>query len=150
METVMSERWKIATLVGAVANTVRRPLRPRTNFEHYVPALMQLYKSNVDALYMSGFDPDAVLAELAAYQSSLLAQQIAWNAFKRQQSNTLQHASNVWSAMLLVYERAKAVARTNPEIRLAITEFVSFMKQWRRRKKPLASTPVTSSTPVAV
>jgi hypothetical protein len=149
METVMGERWKIATLVGAVSNQVRRPLRPRMSFEHYAPALMQLYKNNVDALYMSGFDPDAVLAELAVFQSSLLAQQIAWNAFKRQQSTTLQHASNVWSAMLLLYERAKAVARTNPEIKLAIAGFVSFMKQ-SRRKKPASSMPATSSAPVAV
>jgi hypothetical protein len=113
---------------------------------------MKLYQDNTDALYMSGFDPAQVLAELAAYASSLLAQQAAYVAFKKQQSATLQHASNAWTGTLLLYERAKAVARTNPEIKQAIAEFERFMhvKRARRPKPPTGgSTPPASTPPVA-
>ena len=140
------------TTAGAVPSAGGRPIRPRINFEHHTPSLMKLYQDNTDALYMSGFDPAQVLAELAAYATSLLAQQAAYVAFKKQQSATLQHASNSWVGTLALYERAKAVGRTNPEIKQAIAEFERFMhvKRSRRSRTPTGgSTPPASTPPVA-
>jgi hypothetical protein len=140
----MLTRTQSVVTAGAVPSTGGRLVRPRTSFEHYIPALMKLYQDNTDALYMSGFDPAKVLAELAAYASSMLAQQAAYVAYKKQQSVTAMHASNAWTATLALYARAKEVARTNPEIKQAIAEFERFMHVKRARRP---KTPAGGSTP---
>ena len=121
------------TTVSAVLTAVGRLIRPRKRFDRYTAPLMQLYESFSQELYISGFDTATVLAELKAYSSAIAAQQVARTELKKQQNAALLHASNVWSAMLAVYERAKIAARSNPDIKAAIAEFESFMHVKRSR-----------------
>jgi hypothetical protein len=129
-----------ATTVSAVLTTVRGLVHPRTSFDRYTSTLMQLYKSYTQELFISGFDPAGVLKELEAYSSAVAAQQVARAELKKQQNAALRHASNVWSAMLAVYERAKIAARSNPDIQAAIAEFESFMHVKRSRPTAAAAT----------
>ncbi len=141
----MRRSTRSATTVSAVLTTVRALLYPRTSFDRYAPALMRLYKSYSQELFISGFDPAVVLKELDAYSSAVAAQQVARAELKKQQNAALLHASNVWSAMLAVYERAKIAARTNPDIKAAIAEFERFMHV--KRSRPAAAAP--ANKPVA-
>jgi hypothetical protein len=53
------------------------------------------------------------------------------------------HSSSAWSQTLLMYDRAKSAARTNPSIAAALEAFEAFLKH---KKKKLAAAPVTPSS----
>jgi hypothetical protein len=113
---------------------------------------MQLYESFKQELYMSGFDPATVRAQLALYTTKLAALKAARIELAKLQEETTQLASFVWSGTLAVYERGQSAARTNPDIKRAIADFERFMrvKRPRRPKTPNGgSTPPASTPPVA-
>jgi len=144
----MGARKQSVVTAGAVPSTGRRLPRPRASFAQYAPEMMQLYESFKQELYMSGFDPATVRAQLAMYASKLAALKAARIALAKLQEETTQLASSVWSGTLAVYERGQSAARTNPDIKRAIADFEHYMKRSRRPKTPTGgSTPPATGTP---
>jgi hypothetical protein len=136
---------KRSATVGVSSSTVRHLVKPRTGFEQHTAKLMALYKTYAQELYVNGLDPTDVLEELTAYQTALDGESSLRAQMQLQQREALLHSSNVWTAMLAVYDRARFAARSNPNIELAIADFEQFMRVHRAAKK---TTPAAPPTPV--
>lgn len=136
------KRSKRSTTVDVSSSTVRHLVRPRAGFDAHTAALIELYRSHTQELFIAGLDPSAVLAELAQYAASLAAQRALRAQLVQQQETTLLHASSVWTAMLAVYEEARSASKRSSTIRAAIADFEQFMRN-QRVKKPATTAGVT-------
>jgi hypothetical protein len=135
---------KETQLVHVPAEELRHLLRPRGGFDRFANELITLARDHAEAIPMKGFDADAVLAELAAFDALEPAVAAAQKQLQLAQETRLLHASNVWQAMLRIYQWAQLAAQDEPDIDLAIAGFTAFMK---KRKHKVAPAPVVT-TPV--
>lgn len=134
-----------ASLVHLSKSDVKRMLKPRAGFEAYVAQLVELATAQ-PALQSKSFDAKAILDELRAYQTMQGVVAEAKKQLALARETRLQHASNVWRAMLRIYEHAQAEAKDDADVQYAIAGFEAFMKNGR---KPHVSPPATTGAPVA-
>jgi hypothetical protein len=137
------------TLVDLSPDEVRRLVRPHRGFEVFVEPMVTMYRANLDALRIKGYDPQTTLDDLAAYEALLAEEQAAQLRLELVQKTRLMHASNAWGGVLRIYARADLAAKADAVIDRAIARFRDFMKMGPRKKAVVAPTePAAPTTPV--
>jgi hypothetical protein len=132
-------------LVDLSPDEVRRLVRPHRGFELFVQPIVALYRANIDALRIKGYDPQTTLDEYAAYQALLAEEQAAQLHLELVQKTRLLYASNAWGAVLRIYARAELAAKLDSVIERGIARFRAFMKKAPQKK---AAEPTAPTTPV--
>jgi hypothetical protein len=136
----MGHSMKKATTPALVRLTpadVHRLSKPKSGFDAYAQALVALLQAKASVLHVTGVDAEIVLDELEAYQA---LQPVVANAERQAamaRETRLLHASNVWRAMLKIYQHAQLAAENDAEVEDAVAAFETFLKR-RRAKTPPA------------
>lgn len=108
--------------------------RPRDGFEAHVEPLMALYARFEEELKIKGFDASSAGKHLASFQALEATERSAAKHLEMVRETRQLHASKAWSAMLDVYAKAQAAARTNKELAASLADFTNFMKTGPRKK----------------
>ena len=132
-------------LLSLPPEDLRRLPRPHGGYEKFVGPLSDLVRANPEAIALAGIDLDEIKehVDAAAALETPVAQ--AEEQLKLLSDTRLYHASMGWSQTLLMYDRAKSAARSDPAIARALQAFEAFLKH-KKKKAAAAATPVTSST----
>lgn len=123
-------------LVDLTPAEIRALPRPREGFEPHVASLLALYHAHQDELSIKSLDPAAVRASFQSYQSLGPLQQSAEKHLEMVSETRVLHGGKTWLALLEIYAKAKAAARTNPEIARGIADFTRFMSLGPRKPRP--------------
>ncbi len=109
---------------------------PREGFEEHVAPLLALYAAHPDELGIKAFSLTEVEGRFGALQALKPVEKSAAKHLEMVQETRALHASKVWSAMLDIYAKAQAAARTSDEVRRGVADFTAFMALGPRKKKP--------------
>jgi hypothetical protein len=131
-------------LLSLPADDLRRMPRPHGGFEKFVGPLSALVRANPGSIAQAGFDLDELKAHVdaAAALDAPVAQ--AEEQLTLLADTRFYHASMAWSQTLLMYDRAKSAARSDPAIARALEAFEAFLKH--RKKRLVTPTPATPSS----
>jgi stress response protein YsnF len=126
---------KRAELIGLTRDEVRRLPKVHVGFEAFVEPLAEIAEDFADDMGRGGIDLASMREALANYQDlaavqSELEERLALVIHTRQFNK-----AKVWSQELIIYNKARAAARTNREVAVAIEAFARFMKPKVKRKK---------------
>jgi len=122
------------TLVDLTPDEVKRLPHPRDGFEAHIEPLLALYQEHRDELASRAVDAAEVRARFTAWRALAAIEASARKHLEMVEETRLLHASKVWSAMLEVYAKARAAARTNPDVARGIADFARFMSLGPRKK----------------
>jgi hypothetical protein len=131
-------------LLSLPPEDLQRLPRPHGGYEKFVGPLSDLVRANPDAIALAGIDLDELKehVDVSTALETPVAQ--AEEQLKLLSDTRLYHASLGWSMTLLMYDRAKSAARSDPAIARALAAFEAFLKH--KKKKPVAVKPVASTT----
>jgi hypothetical protein len=119
-------------LVDLSPEEVRRLPKPRDGFEQHVEAVMALYEGHGAALAIPGVRADGVRAQLVRLAALRQQEKTAREQLQMVAGTRLFVASTLWTTLLEVYARARAVGRTNEAVRRSVEDFARFLKKPRR------------------
>ena len=117
--------------------------KPKEGFDRHVGPMLDLYRRHFDALKSRGANADTIEARFRAWQTLVPVEASAAKHLEVVQESRLLHASKVWSALLEIYAKAQAEARTNREVASAIEDFRKFMATGPRKKSTNRTIPPT-------
>lgn len=124
---------------------LRRLVRPHPGYEAFAEPFAQMLSQFEGEISMSGIDVEGMRASIRKYQDLTATREAAARQLALIDRTRLVATSSAYSQMLLIYARAKAAARTNPDIALAIKSFEQFMKH-APRTKAATKTPAPTTT----
>ncbi|MFO0590686.1 MAG: hypothetical protein U0441_24295 [Polyangiaceae bacterium] len=125
-------------LVDLTPEELRALPHPREGFEQHVQALFDLYLAHPEELTIKALSLDDARNRLNAFEALKPVERSAAKHLEMVQETRALHASKVWSAMLDIYAKAQAVARTNADVRRGLADFAAFMANGPRKKKSAA------------
>ena len=125
---------------------IKRMLKPHGGFEEFVDPLAALAREYPDLISQDGIDLEELKTSIATADALDAPCAQAEQQLRLLADTRFYHQSNAWSVTLLLYDRAKSAARTNPSIARALEAFEAFLKH--KKKKLVTPTPAApSSTP---
>lgn len=108
--------------------------RPRMGFEWHFDTLIGLAAST-PMLRPRGFDQAQLTQDLLAYRGLEAEEERAARHLARVKATRLERSARVWAAMMDIYARTRAAARSDEELAGRIADFQAFMKLGPRTKK---------------
>jgi hypothetical protein len=124
---------------------MRRLPRPHGGYEKFVDPLSDLVREYPELISRDGIDLDGLKTSVETAQALEAPCARAAQQLELLENTRFYHASNGWSQVLLMYDRAKSAARTNPAIARALEAFEVFLKHKKKLVTPMPAAP--SSTP---
>jgi hypothetical protein len=123
-------------LVHLSAAQLKRLPRPRGGFALFTEPLLAVLADFEGEVVVPDVDVAMVREELREYLALDAVVRDAKLKYEMARGTQLLHGSNVWQAMLLIYQHALAAARTNPLVQAAIAPFAAFMKKHAHKTAP--------------
>jgi hypothetical protein len=121
-------------LLEVSAEALARLKRPRLGFERHFEAVVGL-AALLPNVRPRNFDEQLLRDDLQAYLSLEAEEDRTTRLLARIKATRLARSARVWASMMDIYARARAAARSDPELAAQIADFQSFMKLGPRKKK---------------
>jgi hypothetical protein len=119
-------------------------LRPRVGFEAMVDKLADIVDKYGDAFGTEGIDVELMRSSLATYQALKTQHEAALANLAGIEGTLLVNGSTSWTQFLLIYDRARSIARANGALEGELDPIRDFMKVGPRKHPTVATTTPTT------